>query len=59
MAAEPLVLVSFHTFKFSYHNLRPHPLVSVFYFQVPSATTRLSSHESPGSRQWPVSQIPF
>lgn len=43
MAAEPLVLVSFHTFKFSCHNLRPHSLVSVFYLHVPSATTQLSS----------------
>lgn len=59
MAAEPLVLVSFHTFKFSYRNLRPHSLVSVFYLHVPSATIRLSSHESSGSRQWPISQIPF
>lgn len=43
MAAEILVLVSLHTFKFSCHNLRPKCLIDVFYCHVPSATTELSS----------------
>lgn len=42
MPSEPLVLVSFHIFKFSYHNLRPNYLVGVLYRHAPSAASRFS-----------------